>query len=102
MRGRYQMMEWEQEKWKQEFSGIIAKLSYNQRREEDLTNLDLCPANAVKTLENLGWTEDDMDHNGWQNDTWYWFSHPDYDFRLVFYYEGYTFEMKLYREDIDD
>ena len=43
-----------------------------------------------------------MDHNGWQNDTWYWFSHPDYDFRLVFYYEGYTFEMKLYREDIDD
>ena len=102
MRGKYHMMDWEQEKWKQEISGIIAKLSYNQRHEEDLTNLDLCPANVVKTLEILGWDEDDMDHNGWQNDTWYWFNHPDYKFRLVLYYEGYTFEMKLYREDIDD
>lgn len=102
MRGKYHMMEWEQEKWKQEFSGIITRLGYNQRHIEDLTNLDLCPANVVKTLENLGWTEEEMDSNGWENDTLYWFSHPDYKFDLVFHYEGYTFEMRLYRKDIDD
>lgn len=102
MRGRYQMMEWEQEKWKQELSAIITRLTYNPRHEEDLTNYDLCPANVCKTLENLGWEQDDMDDNGWQHDTWYRFSNPDYPFELTFYYEGYTFEMKLYRSDIDD
>lgn len=50
MRGKYHMMDWEQEKWKQEFSGIIAKLSYNQRREEDLTNLDLWPRQCCKNI----------------------------------------------------
>lgn len=102
MRGRYTMMDWEQEKWKQELSAAITRLSYNQRHEEDLTNWDLCPANVCKSLENLGWTQEDMDDNGWQHDTWYHFSHPNYQFGLTFYYEGYTFEMKLYRSDIDD
>ena len=102
MRGRYLMLPWEQEKWKQELSAIIDKLSYNQRHEENLTNYDLCPANVCQTLENLGWEEEDLDVNGWQHDTWYRFSHPTYPFGLVFYYEGYTFEMKLYRSDIDD
>ena len=30
------------------------------------------------------------------------YDHPDCEFDLVFNYEGYTFEMRLYRKDIDD
>lgn len=102
MRGKYHMCPWEIEKWKQELSVVIARLSYNQRHEEFLTNWDLCPANVCKTLEELGWEQDNMEDNGWQHDTWYYFCHPDYQWALVFYYEGYTFEMKIYRSDIDD
>lgn len=102
MRGKYHMCPWEVEKWKQELSVVIARLSYNQRHEEFLTNWDLCPANVCVTLEELGWEQDNMEDNGWQHDTWYYFCHPDYQWALVFYYEGYTFEMKIYRSDIDD
>lgn len=102
MRGRYDMCSWEVEKWKQELEVIISRLTYNQQHQEDLTNYDLCPANVRSVLEKMGWTDADMSDNGWEQDTWYTFSHPDYDFDLTLYYEGYTFEMKLYRSDIDD
>ena len=102
MRGQYNMCLWEIEKWKQELSVVITRLSYDQHHIENLTNRELCPANICKTLENLGWKQENMDSNGWEHDTWYTFSHPNYYFNLTFYYEGYTFEMKLYRSDIDD
>ena len=102
MRGRYNMCPWEVEKWKQELEVIITKLTYNQQHQEDLTNYDLCPANVCKTLEEMGWIREDIENSGWQNATWYTFSHPDYQFNLTLYYEGYLFEMQLYRSDIDD
>lgn len=102
MRGQYNMCLWEVEKWKQELSVVITRLSHDKQHVENLTNRELCPANVCKTLENLGWTQEDMDSNGWQHDTWYTFSNPNYHFNLTFYYEGYTFEMKLYRSDVND
>ncbi len=102
MRGRYHMMDWELEKWKQELSGVIARLSCNKQHQEDFTHLDICPANIEKTLEEMGWESDEQDENGWQNDCWIYFSNEDYDFVLVLYYCGYTFELKLYRADSDD
>ncbi len=99
MRGKYHMMDWELQKWSQELSHLIECLTYNQDGEFDLTNWDACPANICKALEHLGWKEEDLDDNGWQHDTWYRFTNPNYAFGLTFYYEGYTFEMKLYRTD---
>lgn len=95
MRGRYQMMDWELQKWKQELSAVIARLSQNKSYQEDFTHLDVCPANIEKALEDMGWECDEQDENGWQSDCWLYFSHYDYDFVLVLYYCGYTFEMKL-------
>ena len=46
--------------------------------------------------------DDELEDNGWQNDCWTYFSHYDYDFVLVLYYCGHTFELKLYRADSDD
>lgn len=97
MRGRWNMMDWELEKWKQELTAAIARLSYNKQHQEDFTHLDVCPANLIDALRDMGWEDD-----GWQNDCWTYFSHYDYDFVLVLYYCGHTFELKLYRADNDD
>ena len=102
MRGRYRMCHWEIEKWKEEFYCILENLKYNKTYEAILTNYNLCPANVCKVLEEMSWTEVNMDSNGWEHDTWYTFHNSNYDFNIVFYYEGYTFEMSIYREDRDD
>ena len=102
MRGRYQMLDWELEKWKQELSGAITRLSHDKHYQENFTYLDICPANIESALEEMGWESDEQENNGWQNDCWIYFAHEDYDFGLVLYYCGYTFELKLYRSDIDD
>ena len=102
MRGRYQMMDWELEKWVQQLTVAIAELTRDKSKAIDFTNDDVCPANIEKTLEKMGWEWDDINTNGWENDTWIYFSHNDYDFGLTLFYCGYTFEMNLYRSDCDD
>lgn len=102
MRGRYDMCPWEIEKWKQELEVILTRLTHNKKHQEQLTNYNLCPANVCTVLKQMGWTNEDVDTNGLDQDTWYTFSHPDYNFNLILFYEGYLFEMGLYRSDIDD
>lgn len=102
MRGKYHMMDWEEKKWMQRLTVAIAELVQNKSKQIDFTNDDVCPANIVKVLEKMGWEWDEQDDNGWQNDCWIYFSHYDYDFVLILYYCGYTFEMNLYRSDCDD
>lgn len=102
MRGKYHITDWEEMKWKLALQQIIVQLVQNKQHQEDLTNYDVCPANIVSVLEMMGWESDEQEENGWQNDTWIALAHPDYNFCLILYYCGYTFEMKLYRSDIDD
>ena len=42
MRGKWNMMDWEMAKWKQELSAAITKLSQDELYEKDFTNLDVC------------------------------------------------------------
>ena len=102
MRGKYHMMDWEEEKWIVSLKSIISQLAQDKSYEEDLTNYDVCPANIRKTLENMGWKKIDFDDNGWEHDTWYTFHNINYDFDIILFYCGETFEIKLYRADIDD
>ena len=83
---------------------IIDYLSNNQYFQYDLRkNLpSISPSGVDDILEDLGWNRDDFDDNGWQQDTWYYYSHTDYAFRLVLSYGGFYGDMRLYREDIDD
>ena len=98
MRGRWNMMDWEMEKWCQELSAVLVRLSQNESYVEDFTRHDVCPSNLIDAMENLGWEEDnDCDRNGWQGDTWHYFSHPDWDFVVVLYYQAYTFTLQMYR-----
>lgn len=66
-------------------------------------NLLLCsPAELDNTLQENGWERLDFESNGWQQDTWYWYAHPDYDFQLTMEYSGFYGDLKLYRSDCDD
>ena len=101
MRGSYKLKDWEVEKWKREFLRFIKRLETfkNENENIDLTSFDLCPSNVIDILELLGWEQSDFDSNGWEQDTWYDFTHPDYDFEVGFFYCGYTFRMYLSRKE---
>lgn len=60
----------------------------------DLSDKDINPAIAVKLLEELGWTNNDIDRNGWQMDFWATMSHPN-GYELCVEGCGYTFNMAL-------
>lgn len=102
MRGKYHMMDWEEKKWMQRLTVAIAELVQDKSKQIDFTNDDVCPANIVNILRKMGWEDDVQSENGWENDTWIPLAHEDYNFSLILYYCGYTFELKLYRSDIDD
>ena len=60
------------------------------------------PSELDDILQEKGWERLDFDSNGWQQDTWYWYAHPDFDFELTMAYSGFYGDLKLYRRDIDD
>lgn len=60
------------------------------------------PSELDSFLEEAGWERLDFETNGWQQDTWYHYSHPDYDFQLTMEYSGFYGDLRLYRRDIDD
>ena len=100
MRGNYSLKDWEAEKWKGEFLRFIKRLETFKNENIDLTSFDLCPSNVIDILELLGWEQSDFDSRGWrEQDTWYNFTHPDYDFEVGFFYCGYTFRMYLSRKE---
>lgn len=99
MRGSYSLKDWEAEKWKREFLRFIKRLETFKNENIDLTSFDLCPSNVVDILELLGWERSNFDSNGWEQDTWCDFAHPDYNFEVGFFYCGYTFQMYLFRKE---
>ena len=60
------------------------------------------PSELDEILKEEGWERFDVETNGWQQDTWYYYTHPDYDFDLTMEYSGFYGDLKLYRNDIDD
>lgn len=60
------------------------------------------PSELDTILQEYGWERLDFDENGWQQDTWYWYAHPDYDFQLTMEYSGFYGDLKLYRRDKED
>lgn len=60
------------------------------------------PSELDDILQEDGWERLDFDENGWQQDTWYWYAHPDYDFQLTMEYSGFYGDLKLYRRDKED
>jgi hypothetical protein len=60
------------------------------------------PSELDEILQENGWERLDFDESGWQQDTWYWYAHPDYDFQLTMEYSGFYGDLKLYRREKED
>lgn len=99
MRGKYQMRDWEIAKYNAIVSREIERIKVLPSHRRSFVEENVCPANITQILETLGWEEVDFESNGWEQDTWYYFSHPDYDFQLTLFYCGYTFDIALYRTE---
>ena len=95
MRGKWQMRDWEKDFWKSALEKRIAELKTGIVDTIDLTDEDLCPENVIDTLEILGYEYDDVDMNGWEQDTWITFTNAE-NHGVTLFYCGRTFEMKLY------
>lgn len=95
MRGKWQMRDWEKDFWKSALEKHIAELKRGTVDTIDLTSEDLCPENIIDTLESLGYEYDDVDINGWEQDTWITFTNAE-NHGVTLFYCGRTFEMKLY------
>ena len=103
MRGKYNMSDLELKGWSKTILKIIEDFKSTKGYcSQDLTKLNLCPANVVAVLKNLNWTLNTFDSNGWQQDTWYTFFHEDYKFELSLNYTGYTFEMSLSKDEEEE
>jgi hypothetical protein len=99
MRGSYHMEPAEEALYVGVIKECIELLKAAESEEPiDLTRHDIAPCHIKNILVDiLGWEKIDFDENGWEQDTWYYFSHPDYDFQIIMFYCGYTFELNLYK-----
>lgn len=96
MRGTCRMTFDEMEKWTKEFELSIQKINEDKSYVENLTRLDLCPYNICRIMEKLGWF---LHHytgpHDWEQDYFYYYTNPNYNFVLIFYYCGQSFRMEL-------
>jgi hypothetical protein len=102
MRGSYRLTEAEKIKYTKLVETILEKLSEDKRISIDISDEDIAPCHVDEILGSLEWERDEMEHNGWQCDCWAYYSHTDYEYTIVMYYEAFTFHLELHRGDIDD
>lgn len=96
MRGQWNLREWEREYLVSLFTKHIDTLKNTLVDKIDLTDEDICPENVIDILEILGYEYDDVDTNGWEQDTWIQFVNQDTGHELTLFYCGRTFKIELY------
>ena len=102
IRGKYKLNPEEQAEVVALIKNILDALALDQRHTASLTEFDIAPCHIREVMHELGWRDDDFEINGWEGDTWYYFSREDYEYGVTMYYCGYTFSVEMYRSDIDD
>lgn len=95
------MRDWELDLWKRKIEHYIL---YIERKKEDidLSEENINPYQLRAVLELLGWECIDSDSNGWEQDHWMYFKHPDHKITLTIFSCGMTFELKLYTGDEEE
>lgn len=102
IRGKYRLATDENEQVLAIVKGALTTLAAIKTKAVSLTEFDIAPCHIREAMRELGWSDDDFETNGWEGDTWYYFSHDDYEYQMVMFYCGYTFSVEMYRSDIDD
>lgn len=94
------------EEWREVIENHINKIQNCDLEEENpydvelnLSNTSLNPYTLGKLLEELGWVEEDFDHNGWEFDFWGYYSKNGYENRILMRGCGMTFSLFLSGED---
>ena len=99
MRGEWALRDWEKDYLCYTLKSQIDVLSKKETYEEiDFTPCNINPYQLQVILDQLGWQELDVDTNGWEQDRWAYFEHPELypGRRLVVFSCGITFELKIY------
>lgn len=101
MRGQWHLRDWELDLWKRKIEHYIL---YLERKKEDidLSEENINPYQVREVLETLGWEHTDSDSNGWEQDHWMYFRHPNHKITLTVFSSGMTFELKLYISDEEE
>lgn len=102
IRGKYRLSSEEKEQVLVIVKEALTTLAAIKYKAVSLTEFDIAPCHIREAMRELGWCDDDFETNGWEGDTWYYFSHKDYEYQVVIYYCGYTFSIEMRRSDIDD
>ena len=80
--------------------GWVPFLMENPDSEVDLRAYpNLSPSKVIDLFEDLGWESDWEGDNGWDQDTWYSLSNPNYPYTLTLYYSGYYWSLSLSVKD---
>ncbi len=104
MRGKWNMRDWEIDLWKGVIQKHIDRLKNSITEDEiDLTEENINPYQVGIIMKELGWESDEVEMNGWEQERWEYFSHPDCNYRICLFSCGQTFELSLfYSEEEED
>ena len=95
MRGEYHLTPAEYAQWLPQIEADVNAILNDNSEEIDYSTTDLNPFQLGELLEGIGWEEDDVDTNGWQQDRWAFYTHPDRNDKIHIFSCGITFELKL-------
>lgn len=88
MKGKIDLEPWEISELTPWFKGGIYALEILEQWEQlDLNLFNITPDQVIQMLEHLGYEKTDWEYNGWEQDTWFYFSHPEHK-ELCFFYSG--------------
>lgn len=100
---RYSLGEVEKIEMKEIIEAIV-EYTINHKHYDgiSLDSIHISPAQVMDILEEeLGYEkDDDWDSNGWEGDSWWYFSKDGN--RLCLFYSGYSFTMTLSLEEPDE
>lgn len=95
MRGRIDLTAQEASALTPWFRGGIYGLENTDNWDElDLTVFDLSPEQVIQMLNFLGYEEISHESNGWEQDTFYYYTHKNHK-ELCFFYSGHYGTMNL-------
>lgn len=96
--GKYDLTEFQSEKWLNTIELHLKWFRKGQVSEYDLTEQILCPENVVNILTMLGYQQIDTKDND-NHEVWTTYEHIGTKQKVILYYCGYTFEIKLIAEE---
>ena len=95
MRGKWYLSKEELESWLPRVEADIKELLKAGDDAINYTETDLNPFQLGEIVTALGWEEDEVDRNGWEQDRWAYYWHPDHEDRICIFSCGMTFELNL-------